>query len=376
MFGKRIRLFNLLGFEVRLDFSWFVLAILIAWTLAKGFFPHYYKNLPESTYWWMGIAGTLGLFISIILHELCHSVVARSYDIPMKGITLFIFGGVAEMEEEPPSPKAELLMAIAGPLASVLIALISYQIYTLGRQYGWPVSVNGTFRYLAFINGVLAAFNLLPAYPLDGGRVFRSVLWHWKQDIKWATHVSSQIGSAFGVGLIILGVFYLLMGNLIGGIWWALIGFFLRSASQMSYRQLFIREAFSGERVERFMKTDPVTVSNSISIEELVEDYFYKYHFKMFPVLDDSRLVGCVTTQQIKEIPKESWKQRTVDDILTPCTDENSVRFDADAIEALTTMYKSGNSRLMVVDGDKLVGILSLKDMMKFLSVKLDLEQG
>lgn len=375
MFGKRIRLFKLLGFEVRLDISWFVLAILIAWTLAKGFFPHYYKDLSESIYWWMGIAGTLGLFISIILHELSHSVVARNYDIHMKGITLFIFGGVAEMDEEPPSPKAELLMAIAGPLASILIGLISYQIYILGQHHRWPVSVYGIFGYLAFINGVLAAFNLLPAYPLDGGRVFRSALWYWKNNIKWATRVSSQIGSAFGVGLIILGVFYLLIGNFIGGIWWALIGFFLRSASQMSYRQLFIREAFGGERVKRFMKTDPITVSTSTSVEQLVEEYFYKYHFKMFPVLDNTRLVGCVTTSQIKEIPKESWKHRKVGDIVIRCTNENSVGPEADAMEALTTMYKSGNSRLMVVADDKLVGILSLKDMMKFLSIKLDLEQ-
>lgn len=376
MFGTRIRLFKLFGFEVRLDISWFILAILITWTLAKGFFPHYFKDLTESTYWWMGVAGTLGLFISIILHELSHSVVAREYGIPMKGITLFIFGGVAEMDEEPPSPKAEFLMAIAGPIASILISLICYLIYILGKQYNLSVSVNGVFAYLALINVVLAIFNLLPAFPLDGGRVFRAALWYWTKNYKWATRVSSQTGSAFGVGLIILGALYVLTGNFIGGIWFVLIGFFLRNAAQMSYQQLFIREALGGEHVKRFMKTDPMTVSPTTSIQQLVEDYFYKYHFKMFPVLDDSRLIGYVTTSLIKEIPKESWKQRKVGDIVAKCTNENSIGPEADAIDALSTMYKSGNSRLMVVDDDKLVGIISLKDMMEFLSVKVELEQS
>lgn len=376
MFGKRITLFKLLGFEVRLDLSWFILAILITWSLAKSFFPYYFKDLPDSTYWWMGVAGTLGLFISIVLHELSHSLVARRYGIPMKGITLFIFGGVAEMDEEPPSPKAEFLMAIVGPLASIVIALVSYSIYLLGKQYGWSAPVNGIFLYLGIINMVLAIFNLLPGYPLDGGRVLRAALWHWKKNIRWATRISSQIGAAFGLGLIILGVVSFIFGNLIGGIWWVLIGFFLRNASQMSYQQLFIRKALEGEHVRRFMKTDLVTVSASISIEELVEDYFYKHHFKMYPVLDNSKLIGFVTTRLVKEIPKEDWKLRKVEDIVRPCSDENTVSTDTDAVEALSKMYQSGNSRLMVLEAGELVGIITLKDMMDFLSIKMDIEKN
>jgi Zn-dependent protease/CBS domain-containing protein len=376
MFGKRIALFKLLGFEVRIDLSWFILAVLITWSLAKSFFPYYFKDLPDSTYWWMGVAGTLGLFISIVLHELSHSLVARRYGIPMKGITLFIFGGVAEMDEEPPSPKAEFLMAIVGPLASIVIALVSYTIYLLGKQYGWPVPVNGIFLYLGIINMVLAVFNLLPGYPLDGGRVLRSALWHWKKNIRCATRTSSQIGAAFGLGLIILGVVSFIFGNLIGGIWWVLIGFFLRNASLMSYQQLFIRKALEGEHVRRFMKTDLVTVSASMSIEELVEDYIYKHHFRMYPVLDNSKLIGFVTTRMVKEIPKEDWKLRKVGDIVRPYSDENTVRTDTDAMEALSKMYQSGNSRLMVLEDGKLAGIITLKDMMSFLSIKMDIEKN
>jgi len=376
MFGKRITLFKLFGFEVRLDLSWFILAILITWSLAKSFFPLYFKDLPESTYWWMGVAGTLGLFISIVLHELSHSLVARRYGIPMKGITLFIFGGVAEMDDEPPSPKAEFFMAIVGPLASIVIALVSYTIYLLGKQYGWSAPVNGIFFYLGIINMVLAIFNLLPGYPLDGGRVLRSALWHWKKNIRWATRISSQIGAAFGLGLIILGVASFIFGNVIGGIWWVLIGFFLRNASQMSYQQLFIRKALEGEHVRRFMKTDLVTVSSSMSIEELVEDYFYKHHFKMYPVLDNSKLIGFVTTRMVKEIPKEDWKLRKVEDIVRPCSNENTVSTDTDAVVALSKMYQSGNSRLMVLEDGKLIGIITLKDMMDFLSIKMDIEKN
>ena len=375
MFGKQIRLFKLLGFEVKLDFSWFILAILITWSLAKGFFPLYFKDLPNATYWWMGVAGTLGLLISIVLHELSHSLVARRYGIPMKGITLFIFGGVAEMEEEPPSPKAEFLMAVVGPLASILIALLSYQIYILGKKFGWPVPVNGIFLYLGIINMVLAIFNLLPGFPLDGGRMLRSALWYWKKNLRWATRVSSQIGAAFGLGLIILGVVSFIFGNIIGGIWWVLIGFFLRNASQMSYKQLFIRKALEGEYVSRFMKTDLITVSASMPIEELVEDYFYKHHFKMYPVLDNSKLIGFVNTHMVKEIPKENWKLRKVGEIASACSDENCVRPDADAMDALSKMSRSGNSRLLVLEDGELVGILTLKDMMTFLSMKMDIEK-
>jgi len=266
-------------------------------------------------------------------------------------------------------------MAVVGPLASILIALLCYQTYILGKKFGWPVPVNGIFMYLGIINMVLAIFNLLPGFPLDGGRMLRSALWYWKQNLRWATRVSSQIGAAFGLGLIMLGVVSFIFGNLIGGIWWVLIGFFLRNASQMSYKQLFIRKALEGEHVSRFMKTNLITVSASMLIEELVEDYFYKHHFKMYPVLENSKLIGIVTTRMVKEISKEDWKFRKVGEITTPCTEENSIRPDADAMDALSKMYQSGNSRLMVLEEGRLVGIIALKDMMTFLSMKMDIEK-
>jgi Zn-dependent protease/predicted transcriptional regulator len=376
MFGKRIKLFTILGFEVRIDLSWIIIAVLVTWTLAAGVFPHYYKNLSKATYWWMGAAGAVGLFISVILHELSHSLISRKRGLPIKGITLFIFGGVAEMREEPESAKTEFLMSVAGPISSILIGFGFYGVYTAGRLNSWPIPVNGVFSYLAMINFILAGFNLLPAYPLDGGRILRSALWRWKGNIRWATRVASYIGSGFGIGLIVFGVFNFIGGNLIGGIWMFLIGLFLRSASQMSYQQLIMRKALEGEPVRRFMKTNPVTVNPSISIQELVEDYIYQYHHKMFPVVRDSdKLVGCVTTKQIKETPREEWGQRKVADVAMQCSDGNTIEPDTDAMKAISTMNRMGASRLMVVEGGRLIGIIALKDMLKLLSLRVELEE-
>ena len=376
MFGQRIKLFRLLGFEVRIDWSWVIIAVLIVWSLSRGVFPSYYKNLSAQAYWWMGIIGAAGLFLSIIAHELSHSLVARKYGIPMKGITLFIFGGVAEMEEEPPSARAEFMMAIAGPLSSILIALVLYGIQAAGKQAGLAAPVTGVVGYLAMINGILAVFNLLPAFPLDGGRVLRSILWGVKKNLRWATYVSSRIGSGFGILLIVLGVIQVFRGNFVGGMWWFLIGMFLQRAAPMSYQQLVTRRALEGEPVRRFMKTDAVTVPPSISLEQLVEDYIYKYHFKMFPVVEDhDRLLGCVTTKQIKEIPREEWSRRTVADLASQCSPENTIEPQADAMKALSIMNRTGASRLMVVEAGRLAGIIALKDLLELLSLKVELEQ-
>jgi len=376
MFERRISLFSLFGFKVKLDISWFILAVLITWSLATGVFPNYFGGLGKATYWWMGAAGAVGLFVSIVFHEFCHSIVARYYGLSMKGITLFVFGGVAEMEDEPQSPKIEFLMALAGPASSVLLSGVFYLLASAGKNAGLPVSVNGVLVYLSWINLILAGFNLVPAFPLDGGRVLRSILWAAKHNLRWATHVASQFGSAFGILLIVLGIVSFISGNFIGGLWYFLIGMFVRGASQMSYRQLIIRKALAGEHVERFMKPDPVTVRPILTISELVGDYFYKYHYKMFPVLEDGRVLGCISTREVKEIPHEQWSNHKIADLVKPCSRENTVSLHEDAIKVLALMNSTGNSRFMVLDGDKLAGIVTLKDLLQFLALKIDLEEN
>jgi Zn-dependent protease/CBS domain-containing protein len=374
MFGKSIRLFSLLGFDVKIDISWLLLAFLITWSLAQGLFPYYFKDLSSSTYWWMGIFGALGLFFSIIFHELSHSLVARTFGLPIKGITLFVFGGVAHMEEEPPSAKAEFLMAIAGPVSSIALGLIFFILRAAGRS-ALSVPVTGVFGYLAFINWILAGFNLLPAFPLDGGRVLRSVLWKWKKNISWATRISSRIGTIFGFVLIAMGVIQFFSGNLIGGIWWFMIGLFLQNAARMSYQQLVTRQALEGETVRNLMIKDPITVTPSMTIRELIEDYVYRYHYKMFPVIEGETLIGCITTRHLREIPKDQWTTRTIGEVVSKCSTENTTTPETDVIKVLSSMNRTRNSRLMVVEGDKLVGLIALKDIMNFLSIKLDLDQ-
>ena len=374
--GKAIPLFKLLGFEVRLDWSWSIIAVLITWTLAQGLFPSYYPDLGPRAYWSMAVIAAAGLFASIILHELAHSVVARRYGLAINGITLFVFGGVAELSEEPERPKIEFVMAIAGPIASFLIALGCYLFVGVAAQLDWAAPVLGVASYLAIINLLLATFNLVPAFPLDGGRMLRAALWHFKGSLPWATRITAGIGSGFGIVLIVLGIYRVLTGDLIGGMWWFLIGLFVRAAAQMTYRQVVIREGLRGVPVRRLMSGAPVAVAPSLPLSDLIEDHVYTRHHKMFPVVEDDRLIGCVTLRDLKEVPRDRWPDTTVRAIARPCSDLNSIGPDTDALEALTIMHRTRNGRLMVTEADRLAGVLTLKDMLQFLSLKLELEDG
>jgi Zn-dependent protease/CBS domain-containing protein len=376
MFGKRIPLFHLFGIEIRLDLSWILIAVLITWTLSSGVFPGYYPDLEPVTYWTMGVVAAAGLFASIILHELAHAAMARRDGVPIDGITLFVFGGVAEMQAEPPSPKAEFRMAIAGPIASLVIALVCYLVASAGAGTGASAPFTGVFAYLATINTILATFNMVPAFPLDGGRVLRAALWAWKGELRWATRITAGIGSGFGILLIALGVLSVVRGNFIGGMWWFLIGLFVRGAAQMSYQQVVVRQGLQGVPVRRIMSSEPVAVPPEITVAQLVDDYVYRHHFKMFPVVDGGRLIGCVGLRDIKELPRERWATTAIREVMGECSPEHTVRPDIDAVDALTRMHRTGNGRLLVTEHGALVGIVTLKDMLKFLSIKLDLETG
>ncbi len=375
MYTKRFKLFNLLGFPIYVDLSWFLIVLLITWSLATNLFPFWYDGFENATYWWMGLAGAIGLFVSILAHEMGHSIVARQFDMPVRSITLFIFGGVAELSQEPPSAKAEFFVAIAGPIVSVLVAIACFVMAIVAEaRPGTPIV--GVLWYLGIINGVLVAFNMIPAFPLDGGRVLRSILWHVHGSLRWSTRITSSIGSGFGLLLILLGVLNFVGGNIVGGMWQFLIGMFLRGAAQMSYQQVLIRRALEGESIDRFMQTNVVTVWPSTTLRELVDDYVYQYHHKMFPVLDQQRLVGCVTTRDVQQVPQDQWAQRTVGEILQPCGNENTTERSADAMQTLARMNQGDVSRLMVVQNDRLEGIVSLKDLMKFIALKVELEEG
>jgi Zn-dependent protease len=374
MFTQSIPLFKIFGFSVKADWSWLIVVVLVTWSLAAGAFPFYFPQLSSATYLAMGIAGAFGLFLSIVLHELGHSLAARRYGVDMRGITLFIFGGVAEMKDEPPSPMAEFVIAIAGPLVSVAIGVACLASGALASFAGVPVGLYGVLYYLGWINLVLVAFNMVPAFPLDGGRVLRALLWHYSESLAWSTRITSIIGSGFGILLIVLGVVSFISGDFIGGMWWFLLGMFLRGAARMSYQHVLVRQVLAGETVDRFMHRDVVTVPPSTTVQEFVDDYVFRHHYKMFPVADNSDLLGCMTTARLKDIPRQEWPRHTVAEMAEPCGEENTIDPRADAAQALSKMSGNGRSRLMVVDNGRLVGIVAIRDMMKIIGLKMELE--
>ena len=377
MFGRRISLFSLFGFKVKLDVTWFILAILIAWSLATGVFPQYFPGFKTETYWWMGIAGAMGLFVSIVFHEFCHSIVARYYGLSMKGITLFIFGGVAEMEDEPQSPKVEFLMALAGPVSSVLLSGVFYLLEMAGKNAGWPQSVNGVLAYLAWINLILAGFNLVPCLsarrrphtPLDSlGSKAQPAMGHTHSFISWLglRDISNRSGNnqlyrrQLHRRPVVLP-------------YWNVCPVSFPDVLQTAYNQKSTgrrarREVYEARAYNRF--------PDQLPYQQLVQDYFYKYHYKMFPVLENGRVKGCISTREVKQIPHDQWSNYRVADIVKPCSRENTVSLHEDAIKALGLMSSTGNSRLMVLDGDKLAGIVTLKDLLQFLALKIDLEEN
>lgn len=373
MFTRRITLCRLFGIAIHIDMSWLLIAGFVTWSFSVNYFPEEVRNQPFIVYLLMGLGVAAGLLFSIVFHEMSHCLVAQKQGISIQGITLFLFGGVAEMESEPPSPKAEFLMTIAGPLASLFLAGVIWGICQWLQVLEWGQALYAVLAYVMFLNLGLAIFNMIPAFPLDGGRILRSVLWHFKGSLRWATGICANLGSAFGIIMIVGGVL-LVFNQHWGGIWTVFIGFFIRYAARMSYQQMLVRRGLEGEQVRRFMRENPVTVSASVGLRDFVENYVYRHHYKMFPVMENGTLQGCVTTTMLKAVPMEEWGNKKVSDILQPCSDENTIAPDADAMRALTKMNQNQVSRLMVVERGSLRGILSLKDLLDFLSLKIDLE--
>jgi Zn-dependent protease/CBS domain-containing protein len=377
----RWRLFRLVGIPISVDASWLVVLALLTLSLGSAFpvllrqyFPGVTPDLAPYEYWLMGLVAALAFFVCILLHELGHAVVARSQGMPIRGITLFLFGGVAEMEDEPDTAGGEFLMAIAGPIVSVLLAVGLGLLAWLGYNGGWPHPVVIVLGYLAFINGLVLAFNLIPAFPLDGGRVLRSILWGATGDLRRATRWAALLGQAFAWLLIGWGVRQFFMGNWLGGVWMGLIGMFLNKAAQGSYQQVLVRQALQGEPVRRFMNPDPIAVPPSLDLRHWVEDFVYRYHRKTFPVVADGHLEGFIDTSALAQAPRPEWARHTIGEVMRHDIEAIAISPDADALQALGKMRRTGSSRLLVAEGDRLVGILSLKDLLSFLHLKIELE--
>jgi Zn-dependent protease/CBS domain-containing protein len=381
MFRTRWRLCRLLGIPIYLDASWLIILALLTFTLSRVFpalmenqFPDSAPALGPLAYAVMGLTAALTFFGCILLHELGHAAAARSQDVPMRSITLFLFGGVAETGDEPRSAKAELLVAIAGPAVSVVLAVLFGFLAWVGSAVGWTPAVVVVLDYLAVINMIVLGFNLLPAFPLDGGRVLRATLWGVTGSLRRATWWAALGGNLFATVLLIWGVVQLLGGSLIGGLWTCLIGFYLRDAARSSYQHVLIKQALEGEAVRRFMTPDPFVVPPALDLRTWVEDFVYRRRHKGFPVVSEGRLEGYIETDVLAEVPRDEWDRHAVGEVMRKDLAPLIIGPDADALAALEQMQRAGASRLLVTEGDRLVGIISHKDLMGFLALKLELE--
>lgn len=366
MSGYRVG--SVLGFEVRVDPSWLVIFFLVFWSLAEAVFPEQYPSLPTTTHVAMGLAGSLLFFASLLAHELSHALVSRSKGIPVDGITLFLFGGMAWTRREPDSPMDELLIAGVGPVTSLALAALFAGAERLALAAGAGLPVAGVMEYLAFINVALAVFNLMPGFPLDGGRVFRAIAWRVTGDRAKATRWAVLGGRAFGTVLMVLGGAQALTGAPLSGLWLVFIGWFLRSLAGSSLQQQILRDLLRGSVTADIMSRDPEVVGARTSVADLVHDRFMRLRYASYPVVDDGRLVGLVTLEDVKRVPAEVWAAKTTDQVMTPLARCAVVSPLTSVEAALQEMSDpSARGRALVVDGERLVGIVSASDVARWI---------
>jgi Zn-dependent protease/predicted transcriptional regulator len=368
------RIFRIGGIDVVIDYSWFIIFFLVIYTMAESYFPQAHQNYSTQQYWLMGaIAATL-FFLSILIHELAHSYVAIKNGIKVTSIRLLIFGGLAEVASEPKSGKQEFLIALAGPATSMALGMFFLGIYSYFAMSNLITPAAGIAFWLASANILLAVFNLIPGFPLDGGRILRAFLWDRWDDVARATKVVSQIGNGFAVFLIIFGILqFLVTQSIVSGLWIIFIGLFMKQSAVGSYHGVLLKRALSGVEVRQIMTERIVSVDWLISIEELVESYIYKHQFTHFPVFNRDEFIGMVSLDGVKTISKDLWGFKQVRDIMTLLEFVPCLKPTDDASEALSRMVSGDIGRMPVVENGQLMGIVSRRDIMNFFKIKSDL---
>ena len=368
---RPLRLGRIFGFAIEVDYTWFLVFALVAVSLASGYLPSKLPRIPAATRALAGGVATLLFFASVLAHEISHSLVARWQGLKISGITLFIFGGVAKLSEEPRSPRAEFLISAAGPLTSLLLAAVFLALHFFLQPFHELAGI--VFRWLGLANGMLAIFNLAPGFPLDGGRLLRALLWRATGSLSRATRIASLAGQGLGIALIAFALLAFVGGDHVGGLWLAFIGWFLMQAAQGGYRQLLLRQALSNIKVSQIMTPQVAWLPAGITLEQLFSDYFLVLNFAAFPVLDRERVVGLLHLAHARAVPRERWPTATVGEIVPPLQPEQTISPWQDAWEALVRMMGGNQGRLLVMEEGRLQGILSRSDIMRVLRARLDL---
>jgi Zn-dependent protease/predicted transcriptional regulator len=358
-----IRLGRIAGIEVGINWSWLIVLVLMLWTLAAGIFPAENPDLSDGTYAAMAVVAAVVFFASLFLHEMGHALTARRFGMQIDGITLWMFGGVAKFRGMFPSAAAEFRIAIAGPLVSVALG-------GLFVGLAWIVqpgrAVDGVLSWLGYINLVLAGFNMLPAQPLDGGRVLHSVLWRTSGDLVTATRRAARAGEILGYVMIFAGVFAFITMGAFGGAWLAFLGWFLLTAARLEARAVLVRQALAELRVRDLMTPHPVTVSPDVSLGRFMDEVAWRTRFTSYPVVDDAGVVsGLLAFRDVAAAPREEWDRLRVADALVDLDAVTTVAPGDLAVDAFDRVVVSPLNRALVVDAGRLVGLLSITDMMR-----------
>ena len=363
MIRQNIPLGRIMGIPLGLDYSWFVIFVLLTWSLAGSYYPTEFKNWPSALYWLMGVVTALLFFVSILLHELGHSVVALRYKIPVRRITLFIFGGVAQIGAEPPSAAAEFVIAIAGPVVSLCLAVVFSVVQPIvaGVAPLW-----GLAKYLAYINFAVFFFNLIPGYPLDGGRVFRAIVWAITGNMRRATLVAANAGRLFGFLFIFVGVWRVFGGDF-GGLWIAFIGWFLDNAATAQVHQVMFQGLLAGHTVSQAMSRRCVIIPQDATLQQVVDEHILSGGQRCVLVNRGENTVGLITLHRIKEVPRDQWPRTRAAQVMLPLEKMKRISPDKELWTALEQMDRDGVNQLPVMTDSRMVGMLSREDVITFL---------
>jgi Zn-dependent protease len=364
MTRPNVPLGRILGIPIGLDYSWFLIFALLTWMLAGSYYPAEFKDWPPLLYWFMGAATAILLFGSVLLHELGHSVVALRFKVPVRSITLFLFGGVAQIGAELPSARAEFFIAIAGPIVSLALAVV----FTVLQPAVAAVEpLFGLVKYLAYINFALVLFNLIPGFPLDGGRVFRAIVWAVTKNMRRATLIAANAGRFFGFLFIFFGVWNMLNGNFGGGLWIAFIGWFLDNAASQQVHQVMFQGLLAGHTVSQAMSTHCATVPADLTLQQLVDEHVLGTGRRCFLVHRGTDTVGLMTLHRVKEVPRSDWGTTTAAQVMLPLAELKRISPATELQAALQLMDRDGVNQLPVMADSQVTGMLSREDVITFL---------
>ena len=369
-----LQIFTIKKIPIKLHFTLIIVFFLISWTLATGFMPHYYPNLYTSQYWIMGIIGAIVLFVSILLHELSHSLLSIRYEIQVNQIILFIFGGISDIKDETKEFKKEFKIALAGPLTSyalsglfwilfIIISFLNDNQQNIGNSLS---AVEGILLYSSMVNLIIGSFNLIPAFPLDGGRMLRAGLTKWKNDFDLATSIASKIGIAISFVIIGLGFIAIVKGSFLSGFWLIIIGWFINSGAQTYLEQNELSTRLKGIKLREIMNINFIAVNPDLKLSELIRDYFNVYWKSAFPVInDDKQLVGMITTDAISKKNRIEYENKKVSEMMIPVSELIVMSSDKEINDALKQLFRKRMSRVFIIDQQsQLVGLVSKSDIL------------